>query len=95
VSATPSTRPKFCHLSPEELTDKRKKGECYVCPEKFFTLDHICPMKRVFVMELDDQEDLESVAEDVGISSCVDRPLWRQYDATPCQHWGYYTLCLG
>jgi hypothetical protein len=44
VLATPSTQPKFRLLSPEELTDKRKKGECYFCPEKF-TLNHICPMK--------------------------------------------------
>jgi hypothetical protein len=67
MSATPSTQPKFCRLSPQELTDKHKKGEYYFCPKKF-TPDHICPMKRVFVMELDDQEDLASVAEDLGIS---------------------------
>jgi hypothetical protein len=67
VVATPSTWPKFRRLTPEELVDKCKKGECYFCHEKF-TLDPICLMKRVFVMELDDRDDPESVAEGIGIS---------------------------
>jgi hypothetical protein len=52
---------------PDEQVDKRKMGECYFCPPKF-TQDHVCPMKRVFIMELDEQDDPESVAEDRGIS---------------------------
>jgi hypothetical protein len=65
--ATSTTWPKFQCLSPDELAEKRKKGECYFCPEKF-TQDHNCSMRRVYVMELDDQEDLEIIAEDLGIS---------------------------
>jgi hypothetical protein len=58
-SAAPMTStiwPKFRRLSPDELVEKRKKGECYFYPGKF-TEDHNCPMKHVFVMELDDQAD--------------------------------------
>jgi hypothetical protein len=60
-------RPKFRPLSPDELAEKPKKGECYFCPEKL-SQDHNYPMKHVFVMELDDQEDPEVMAEDLGIS---------------------------
>jgi hypothetical protein len=30
-----SSRSRFRHLSPEEMAEKRKKGECYFCPEIF------------------------------------------------------------
>jgi hypothetical protein len=67
ASLTPTVCPKFCRLSPEELGEKRKKGECYFYPKKF-TQDHNCPMKRVFMMEFDDQEDPDVVADGLGIS---------------------------
>jgi hypothetical protein len=69
ASATPSpgsTHSRFRRLSPEEMADKRKKGECYFCPEKF-TPDHKCTMKGVFLMELT-EEDLADLVDDLGIS---------------------------
>jgi hypothetical protein len=49
------------------MADKRRKGECYFCPEKF-SLDHKCGMKGVFLMELDDHDDPDSLTDDLGIS---------------------------
>jgi hypothetical protein len=64
---TNSQWPRFRRLSPDEMADKRRKGECYFCPE-FFSLDHKCAMKGVFLMELDDHDDPDSLADDLGIS---------------------------
>jgi hypothetical protein len=64
---TNSQRPRFRRLSPDEMVDKRRKGECYFCPE-IFSLDHKCAMKGVFLMELDDHDDPDSLANDLGIS---------------------------
>jgi hypothetical protein len=64
---TNSQRPRFRRLSPDEMADKRRKGECYFCPENF-SLDHKCAMKGVFLMELDDHDDPDSLADDLGIS---------------------------
>jgi hypothetical protein len=49
------------------MAEKRKKGECYFCPEKFFQ-DHKCAMKGVFLMELSEEDDPKSLADDLGIS---------------------------
>jgi hypothetical protein len=46
-SPAPSTRSCFHRLTPEEMADKRKKGECYFCTEKF-SLYHKCALKGVF-----------------------------------------------
>jgi hypothetical protein len=51
-SPAATTRSRFCRLSPDEMADKRKKGGCYFCPEKF-SLDHKCASKGIFLMELD------------------------------------------
>jgi hypothetical protein len=49
------------------MADKRRKGECYFCPE-IFSLDHKCAMKGVFLMELDEHDDPDSLADELGIS---------------------------
>jgi hypothetical protein len=49
------------------MVDKRKKGECYFCPEKF-TPDHKCAMKGVFLMELTEEDDPTDLDDDLGIS---------------------------
>jgi hypothetical protein len=48
------------------MADKRKKGECYFCTEKF-SLDHKCASKGVFLMELED-DDPTQVADELGVS---------------------------
>jgi hypothetical protein len=49
------------------MADKRRKGECYFCPENF-SLDHKCAMKGVFLIELDEHDDPDSLADELGIS---------------------------
>jgi hypothetical protein len=49
------------------MTKKRKKGEHYFLPKKF-SLDHKCASKGVFLMELDEEDNAEAVAEDLGVS---------------------------
>jgi hypothetical protein len=61
------SRSHFCHLSLEEMAEKQKKGECYFCPEKF-SQDHKCAMKGVFLMELTEEDDPKSLADDLRIS---------------------------
>lgn len=46
---------------------KRASGECYHCPEKFVP-GHKCGGKGVFLLELDDDQDADKVAEELGIS---------------------------
>jgi hypothetical protein len=65
--STRSTRSRFRRLSPEEMADKRKKGECYFCSEKF-TPDHKCATKGIFLMELEDNDALSDQVEDLEIS---------------------------
>ena len=50
-------RPRFRRLSPEEITEKCANGQCYFCPKKF-TKEHRCARKDVFLMELEDGEEL-------------------------------------
>jgi hypothetical protein len=61
------THSRFRRQSPEEMADKRKKGECYFCLEKF-SLDHMCASKGVFLVELEETDDLEIVADELGVS---------------------------
>jgi hypothetical protein len=67
AGSTNSTKSRFQWLSPKEMTEKRKRGKCYFCLEKF-TTDHKCAMKGVFLMELDESDDATALAEDLGIS---------------------------
>jgi hypothetical protein len=60
-------RPRMKRLSSEELAAKRANGECYHCTEKY-TTDHKCAGKGVFLIEMDDDADAESVQEELGIS---------------------------
>jgi hypothetical protein len=36
ATPTNSSKSHFHRLSPEEMAEKRKRGECYFCPENFF-----------------------------------------------------------
>jgi hypothetical protein len=75
TTSTPTTTPagatssksRFRRLSPEEMVDKRKCGECYFYPEKF-SVDHKCAMKGIFLMELEEEDDAAALADDLGIS---------------------------
>jgi hypothetical protein len=67
AGSTNSTKSRFRRLSPQEMAEKRKRGECYFYPEKF-TMDHKCAMKGVFLMELNEGDDATALAEDFGIS---------------------------
>jgi hypothetical protein len=60
-------RPRMKRLSSEELAAKRANGECYHCTEKY-TTDHKCAGKGVFLIEMDDDADEESMPEELGIS---------------------------
>jgi hypothetical protein len=69
TQATPtnSSKSHFRRLSPEEMAEKRKRGECYFCPEKF-SMDHKCAMKGVFLMELEEEDETPALVDDLGIS---------------------------
>jgi hypothetical protein len=54
-------------FSSEELVAKRTNGECYHCTEKY-TTDHKCTGKGVFLIDMDDNVDEESMPEELGIS---------------------------
>jgi hypothetical protein len=60
-------KPRFKRLTMEEMAAKRANGECYYCPEKY-TGDHKCPVKGVFLLELDDDVAEEEAVEELGIS---------------------------
>ncbi|WVZ58543.1 LOW QUALITY PROTEIN: hypothetical protein U9M48_008809, partial [Paspalum notatum var. saurae] len=60
-------RQRFRRLSPEEVADKRRKGECYFCSEKF-SPDHKCASKGVFLLQLDEDAMDEEAADELGIS---------------------------
>jgi hypothetical protein len=49
------------------MADNWKKCECYFCPKKF-TPDHKCAMKRVFLMELTEDDDPSVLTDNLGIS---------------------------
>jgi hypothetical protein len=58
--AAPATEPRFKHLTAAEMAAKRVRGECYNCTEKF-SKEHleVCPVKGIFLLELDTPEPLE------------------------------------
>jgi|UPI0004DEAEA7 hypothetical protein len=60
-------RPRMNRFSSEELAAKRTNGECYHCTEKY-TTDHKCTGKGVFLNEMGDNVDEESMPEELGIS---------------------------
>ncbi|KAG8369270.1 hypothetical protein BUALT_Bualt15G0134000 [Buddleja alternifolia] len=46
-------------LSPQDLDEKRAKGLCFLCDEKY-TRDHVCARKRhLFLMEFTDENETE------------------------------------
>ncbi|WVZ58424.1 hypothetical protein U9M48_008700 [Paspalum notatum var. saurae] len=59
----------FRCLSPEEVANKCRKGECYFCSEKF-SPDHKYASKGVFLLLLDEDatEEEEEAADELGIS---------------------------
>ncbi|WVZ94190.1 hypothetical protein U9M48_040114 [Paspalum notatum var. saurae] len=61
------SRPKFRRLSPEELAEKRRKGECFFCSEQFGP-EHKCISKGIFLLEFDDDASEEDAVADLGIS---------------------------
>jgi hypothetical protein len=65
VASTPWQR--FRRLSLEELVTKRANGECYRCMEKF-TPDHKCVSKGVFLLEMDDDVEVDTTVDELGIS---------------------------
>lgn len=70
VAARPSTR--LCHLSVEEIADRRMKGLCYNCLEKF-TRNHVneCTFKGIYWLEVEDSNaifDDQPTDDDVQIS---------------------------
>jgi hypothetical protein len=48
------------------MVSKRKKGECYFCPEKF-SHQHKCAMKGVFLMVFNDVNDPMLLVDELGI----------------------------
>jgi hypothetical protein len=58
--AAPATEPCFKHLTTVEMVAKRVRGECYNCTEKF-SKEHleVCPVKGIFLLELDTPEPLK------------------------------------
>ena len=61
------TRPRFKRLTAEEMAAKRANGECYHCAEKY-TADHKCNARGVFLIELDDDAEADTLADDLGVS---------------------------
>lgn len=49
------------------MAANRARDECYYCTEKFVP-GHKCSNNGVFLLELDDNQDLDSVVEELGIS---------------------------
>ncbi|KAI3457160.1 hypothetical protein Pfo_013823 [Paulownia fortunei] len=60
ISNSKNTNPPiipFRRLSPQEIDDKRAKGLCFYCDEKF-TRDHQCAKKKqLYIMEIHDKEN--------------------------------------
>jgi hypothetical protein len=60
-------RPRMKQLSSEGLAAKRANGECYHCTKKY-TTDHKFLDKGVFLIEMDDNFDGETMPKELGIS---------------------------
>ena len=58
-------RSKLRRLSPEELAEKRKKQECFFCPEKY-TPDHVCSKKGAFVLDMEEDAELAVLEEELA-----------------------------
>jgi hypothetical protein len=57
--ATPAAQ-RLCRLTPAEMAAKREKGECFNCSEKFSRAHlEVCPMKGLFLLELESAEEGE------------------------------------
>jgi hypothetical protein len=57
--ATPVAQ-RLRRLTPAEMAAKREKGECFNCSEKFSRAHlEVCPMKGLFLLELESAEDEE------------------------------------
>jgi hypothetical protein len=65
--ASSAPRSRFRSLSSEELAVKRANDECYHCTEKF-TADHKYTSKGVFLLEIDNDSELDTAADELGIS---------------------------
>jgi hypothetical protein len=57
----------FCRLSPKELATKRANSECYRSTEKFMP-NHKSVSKGVFLLEMDDYVEVDTAADELGIS---------------------------
>lgn len=62
-----TARSKFRHLSTEEMADRRAKGLCYNCPEKFHR-NHTCSMKGIYMLEIEDEDAVSEPIEQAEIS---------------------------
>jgi hypothetical protein len=60
ATATPPSAPCLTRLTAAEMAAKRENGECYNCTEQF-SWEHlkVCPMKGVFLLEMDTPEHME------------------------------------
>jgi hypothetical protein len=57
-------------------------------------LDHKCASKGVFLMELEEDDDPATVANDLGgLTECYHRPVWYKYDATSDSCQGETVAC--
>lgn len=64
-------------LSIEEMNNKRAKGLCYFCNEKYM-LGHNCKTsKQLYLLEADETEELEASVEDLE-AEAQDEPVDKQ-----------------
>lgn len=70
VASKSPTRPgttgtRFRRLSAAEMAERREKGLCFNCPEKFSKDHHRqCSMKGIYLLEMDEGEDDDSINDD-------------------------------
>jgi hypothetical protein len=65
---TPPQRPRYRQLSPTEMTERREKGQCFNCDERF-SRNHRC--KARFLLFITDDEEVQGRL-DLGESSSSD-----------------------
>jgi hypothetical protein len=91
--ATTTTEPRFKRLTAARMAAKRAWGECYNCTEKF-SKDHLedCPVKGIFLLELDTPELLEQLDDAsplislhviTGIAATKTMKLWVTIASAP------------
>jgi hypothetical protein len=69
--ATPATQ-RLRRLTPVEMVAKREKGECFNCSKKFSRAHlEVCPMKGLFLLELESAEDeeLDNVQPQISLNA--------------------------